>query len=121
MKYSQFTAMWAITVASLRSIVRSPSAVVFSFVFPFVFILVFGFIGNSGNIQNFRVVLEKGTDTTNALYAALKNTEGVKIVSYPSAEDMQLDMQKGKIAGIMNILKNDTGAIPYRVEMRSTT
>ena len=86
MKYSQFTAMWAITVASLRSIMRSPSAVVFSFVFPFVFILVFGFIGNSGSRQSFRVVLDEGADTANALYAALKNSEAVKFVSYATPE-----------------------------------
>ncbi len=121
MKYSQLTAMWAITVASLRSIMRSPSAVVFSFVFPFVFILVFGFIGNSGNRQNFRVVMEKNADTGNVLFSTLKNTEGLKVVSYASAEEMQLDMQKGKIAGIINIQKNDSGSIPYSVGMRSTT
>jgi len=40
MHYSQLRAMWAITKASLRSILRSPSAVVFSFAFPFIFILV---------------------------------------------------------------------------------
>lgn len=121
MKYSQLTAMWAITVASLRSIMRSPSAVVFSFVFPFVFILVFGFIGNSGNRQNFRVVMEKNADTSNVLFNTLKKTEGLRIVSYPSAEEMQLDMQKGKIAGVINIQKNESGSVPYSVHMRSTT
>ncbi len=121
MKYSQFTAMWAITVASLRSIMRSPSAVVFSFVFPFVFILVFGFIGNSGSRQSFRVVMDKNADTSNALYAAIKNTEGLKIVDYPSPDAMQLDMQKGRIAGILNIQKNNSGRTPYSVQMRSTT
>jgi ABC-2 type transport system permease protein len=120
MMYSQFTAMWAITVASLRSIMRSPSAVVFSFVFPFVFILVFGFIGNSGSRQSFRVVLDEGADTANALYAALKNSEAVKFVSYATPEEMQLDMQKGRIAGTLNIQKK-AGNIPYAVQMRSTT
>lgn len=42
--YSQITAMFSITKASFRSILRSPSAVVFSIAFPLVFILVFGFI-----------------------------------------------------------------------------
>jgi ABC-2 type transport system permease protein len=121
MKYSQFTAMRAITIASLRSIMRSPSAVVFSFVFPFVFILVFGFIGNSGSRQNFRVVMDENADTSNILYNALKTSEGVRIVSYTSEEEMKLDMQKGKIAGIINIQKNGTGNMPYSVSMKSTT
>jgi ABC-2 type transport system permease protein len=44
--YSQLTAMLSITRASFRSIIRSPSAVVFSIAFPLIFILVFGFMSN---------------------------------------------------------------------------
>ncbi|HNL65926.1 MAG TPA: ABC transporter permease, partial [Ferruginibacter sp.] len=65
-KYSQVRAMLAITKASLRAIFRSPSAVVFSFAFPFVFILVFGFIGNSGTAPTYRIVLARDCDTANA-------------------------------------------------------
>lgn len=46
--YSQITAMFSITKASFRSILRSPSAVVFSIAFPLIFILVFGFISVGG-------------------------------------------------------------------------
>lgn len=121
MKYSQWKAMWAITRASLQSIMRSPSAIVFSFVFPFVFILVFGFIGNSGNKQIFRVVLQNGSDTGNAFFQALQQTEGVKIVSYVSAEELKLDKQKGRIAGIISIKRNANGKTPYSISMKSTT
>ncbi len=44
MKYSQLRAMFAITRASFRSITRSPSAIVFTLLFPLIFIIVFGFI-----------------------------------------------------------------------------
>jgi len=37
--YSQLRAMMAITKASLKGVFRSPSAVIFSFVFPLIFIL----------------------------------------------------------------------------------
>ncbi len=120
MKYSQLRAMWAVTIASLRSIMRSPSAIVFSFVFPFVFILVFGFIGNSGGRQSFRVVLENGSDTTNELYKALKATEGIRFTQYSSEDDMKLDMQKGRLAGKIYITKNMAGNIPYSIRMTST-
>ncbi|NJO24812.1 MAG: hypothetical protein HC867_02005 [Bacteroidia bacterium] len=49
--YNHIKGMLAITKASLKAVFRSPSAVVFSFVFPLVFILVFGFIGGSGRIN----------------------------------------------------------------------
>lgn len=121
MKYSQFVAMWAITKASLRSIMRSPSAVVFSFVFPFVFILVFGFIGNSGGMRAFVVVMEKGSDTSNALYRALVNTPTLIFRQYDSEEDRKLDLQKGRIAGTISIRKHSAGGAPYQLEMKSTT
>ncbi|MDB5203622.1 MAG: transporter permease [Ferruginibacter sp.] len=120
-KYSQFRAMWAITKASLRSIMRSPSAVIFSFVFPFIFILVFGFIGNSGGRQSYRVVLEPGADTSNAIYTSLKQTESVKFVSYPNEAALADAMQKGRVSGIINIIKTPGAATPYSIQMRSTT
>ena len=120
MKYSQFRAMWAVTKASLRSIMRSPSAIVFSFVFPFVFILVFGFIGNSGGRQTFRVVLAEGADTSNLLYSALKESGSVKFINYKNPEQLKLDIQKGKIAGKLFIKKNPEGGTPYSVSMTST-
>ena len=111
--------MLAITRASLRAITRSPSAVIFSFVFPFIFIIVFGFIGNGSGRQNFRIVMDKNADTANAFYAALKSIDGVKILKFDSDEKLQSEMQKGNVAGIINIKKNSTCS-PYSVTLRST-
>ncbi|HPH84918.1 MAG TPA: ABC transporter permease [Ferruginibacter sp.] len=121
MKYNQVRAMLAITVGSLRSIMRSPSAVIFSFVFPFIFILVFGFIGGNGGRQNFRIVMASGSDTSNDLYSALKNNQSVRIMKYASADEMNVDIQKGRIAGTVSISKNTTGLTPYTVSLKSTT
>jgi ABC-2 type transport system permease protein len=122
MQYSQVRAMLAITKASLRSILRSPSAIVFSFVFPFIFILVFGFIGNNGGRQSYRVILDPASDTSNALYTTLKTSQNIKFVQYKDSLAQKLDMQKGRIAGIVQIIKNDTSSIaPYRIGLTSTT
>ncbi len=45
--YRNTRATLAIAKASFRSILRSPSAVVFSLVFPLIFIIVFANIGGS--------------------------------------------------------------------------
>ena len=119
-KYNQLTAMLAITKASLRSISRSPSAIVFSFIFPFIFILIFGFIGNNGGRPNFKIVLGKDCDTTNILYHLIQADPGIKIVSYKSDEAMQLDMQKGRITGILSIVKSKDSATPYQVDFKTT-
>ena len=119
--YSQITAMLSITKASLRAIFRSPSAVIFSFVFPFIFILVFGFIGNSGGRTTFKIVVDKNSDTLNDLYKALINTEGVRVMKYASDAEMNKDLNKGRIAGILRISKNSNASPPYTVSLQSTT
>ena len=122
MKYSQIKAMWAITKASLRSITRSPSAMIFSFIFPFIFILVFGFIGDSGARQSFKVAVDNQSDTSNELYHSIANTPGIIIEKFSSAEELNADLRKGRIAGIINIQKSaSTASSPYIIYFKSTT
>ena len=52
-KYNQLRAMLAIAKGSFKAILRNPSAVVFSFGFPLVFILVFGFIATQSERPGF--------------------------------------------------------------------
>lgn len=113
--------MFAITKASLRAIFRSPSAVVFGFAFPFIFILVFGFIGDSSGIRAYKIALDDNIDTTNLLFNAFKNDKAVIIKRYATKKLRAEDQQKGKIAGVINIQKNSTGEQPYIFTLKSTT
>lgn len=120
-KYSQLRAMIAISRASLHAIFRSPSAVVFGFAFPFVFILVFGFMGDNGSFSSYKIALDNHADTTNELYKALENTRGVIIKKYPDSVSLRKDLEAGKIAGVMNIQENPAGNPPYVFSLKSTT
>ena len=122
MGYSQFKAMLAITKASLRAITRSPSAMIFSFIFPFIFILVFGFIGNGGGKQVFKVALDKTADTANVFYKAIQSSGAVKFVEYSNRQELQEMLTEGRIAGVLNIQRNDTNVnAPYKVELNTAT
>jgi len=122
MKYNQFTAMWAITKGSLRAITRSPSAMIFSFIFPFIFILVFGFIGDNGPMQTFKVVIDEHSDTANVLYQTIAKMTAIKLMHYESKEDLKSDLNKGRLAGIILIQKNkNSGVNPYTISFKSTT
>ena len=119
--YNQLRAMMAITKASLRAIFRSPSAVVFGFAFPFIFILVFGFMGNNGNFQSYKVAVDNNADTTNELYRAFESNPGIIFKKYTDSSALDKDLQSGKIAGVINIQKNPKGTPPFIFTFKSTT
>ncbi|MEO8960449.1 MAG: ABC transporter permease [Ginsengibacter sp.] len=121
MKYSQIRAMLAISRASLRAILRSPSSVIFGFAFPLIFILVFGFMGNGGMMVTYKIAVDNRADTTNELYKALEKSGRIIIEKYPDSASLAKDLQSGKLAGIINIQKNASGKPPYLFTFKSTT
>ena len=116
--FSQIRAMLAITRGSLVAVFRSPSAVIFSFVFPLIFILVFGFIGGSGRVA-VRVAFDKNSDTTNAVYQQLKNIPGFNIIVKDSAETLR-DLEKGRLSAIINIVKADEESNPLSILLKTS-
>jgi len=113
--------MFAISKASLRAIFRSPSAVIFGFAFPLIFILVFGFMGNNSNFSSYKVAIDRNADTTNLLFKALEENSAIKIQKFSNDEDLNKALREGSIAGIMNIQKNENGNPPYIFSFQSTT
>jgi ABC-2 type transport system permease protein len=119
--YNQLRAMLAVTKASFRAMLRSPSSIVFSIFFPLIFIVVFGFIGGNGGTI-YKVVLEKNSDTTNALYGALKQNKYIRFIQPETEDALQSDLVKGRITGVLRIQKNsDVASAPYTVSFSSTT
>ncbi len=103
-KYNHVKATLAITKASLRSMLRSPSAVVFSLAFPIIFILVFGFIGGRNN-YHFDIAITQNSDTLNPIYqwmCADSNT----IIHSGTNEEKNAALLKGKLDAIVEIKKN---------------
>jgi ABC-2 type transport system permease protein len=119
-KYSQFTAMLAISKASLRAILRSPSAVVFSFAFPLIFILIFGFIGG-GNRVSFRISIDERSDTLNPLYTAMRSVPGITL-QQKSATETREDLEKGRLTAVLYIqkAKDTSSAVPYTINIKSS-
>jgi len=116
--YSQFRAMMAITRGSLRAIFRSPSAVIFSFVFPVIFILVFGFIGNSGRLS-VRIGFDSGSDTSSLVFQHLKEMTILNIVEKDSIGLIE-DLEKGRIAAIIKVKKNPDNTKPDSIHLKTS-
>ncbi len=117
--YSQTKAMLAITRGSLRAIFRSPSAVIFGFGFPLIFILVFGFIGGGG--ISVRIALKNLSDTNNILMknGLLKNPS-IRLIQYQSEGEAKRELSKGNIAAIIEIDSAITGN-GYQYIFKTTT
>ncbi len=119
--YSQFRAMLAITKASLRAILRSPSAVIFSLGFPLVFILVFGFIGGGGT--SVTIGLKNAGDSSNYVMQALKASGVVKIIGEKDSVIMKDNLVKGKIAAIVSIdsTQSAAGFMQYKIKTQTSS
>lgn len=111
--------MLAITKAGLVSIFRSPSAVAFSFAFPLIFILVFGFLGG-GSKLTLRTAFSSDTDTSLYLCRVIKNVPGIRMVE-KSDKEMQEDLTKGRLTAVISVQKNTEGSNPeYKIHLKSS-
>jgi ABC-2 type transport system permease protein len=122
-KYSNTRATLAIAKASFRSIIRSPSAVVFSLAFPLIFILVFANIGGGGVAVD--VGVAKGSDTLNPVYQSLKKVSVVNLVTDETPDEMALNLSKGSMDVIIDIKKNAADTLspksPFTVNVQYTS
>jgi ABC-2 type transport system permease protein len=116
-KYSNTRATLAIAVASFRSIIRSPSAVVFSLAFPLIFIIVFANIGGSGVTVD--VGVAKTCDTVGPVYQVLKNIKVIHLITKESSKEMASNLSKGNIDAVINIQKNNSQP-PYTLNVQYT-
>jgi ABC-2 type transport system permease protein len=63
-RYSNLRASFAIARASLISMLRSPTAVVFSLLFPVIFIVVFGSMVDNASLK-MKIAFTPDSDTSN--------------------------------------------------------
>ncbi len=114
-QYSQWSAFKALTRASLKSIFKSPSAIVFSIAFPMVFILVFGLAGGGGS--SIRVGLDTRSDTANALYNQLKTIPSVKLEMLSDSATIKNVLMRGDLPAVLKIEKTATGHLNVTTEV----
>lgn len=119
--YSQAKALWAITRASFKAIFSQPIALVFSFVFPIVFILIFGAFGNGGG-PSYKIALAPGCDTANAFFLALKGVPQVKVAKFADTAEMNRELVKGRLTAVLDLRqKTDSSNKPHFIVQTTTT
>lgn len=117
--YSHTKATLALAKASFRSIMRSPSAVVFTLAFPLIFILVFGFLGGGGTKLD--VALAPGSDMQNPIIVALEKTGLVRINKNDTQENINSKLEKGNYDAVISVEKNENGVPAYFTNVKYTS
>ena len=120
--YSQSKALWAITKASFRAIFNQPTAIVFSLLFPVIFIMIFGAFGNNGPSKQ-RIGLDPGCDTANALFDSIQKSSFIRIINYKDTAAMRDDLEKGNLTAVLRInsFPDSSGQSHYFIHVRSTS
>jgi len=93
--------MLAITRGSLKAIFRSPSSVAFSFGFPLVFILVFGFINGGGPTVS--IALSNRNDSNNYVIRQLLHYTPVRLADEKDTAAIRKDLEKGRIGAVLSL------------------
>jgi len=117
--YSQLRASFAIAKASLLAMLRSPTSVVFSLLFPIIFIVVFGSIVNNTDIH-IKLGIAGTCDTSNVIY---KNVSKLKIIDLVTdTAGLDEELRKGRITAILDIRRRPMpfGVPGYRVNLLSS-
>lgn len=119
--YNQLRAAFALAKASLIAMLRSPTSVVFSLLFPIIFIVVFGSMVDT-TMVNLKISLAKDCDTLNPVYTAISKIKNITIDTILSSTEATDALQKGRLTAILEIRTDSTvTTIPhYAVNITSS-
>jgi ABC-2 type transport system permease protein len=102
-KPSQFRAFVAIAWFALKAQTRNPATFAFGFIFPIVFISVFGLIGTS--TPKLSVGIPYTTNTANPVIETIQN-QPIITVQRGSEDELEKKLAQGKLAGIVSTDNN---------------
>lgn len=108
--YSQFKAFAAIVKASFQSIFSNPSALMFSFLFPVIFIFIFGSFGDGGGLS-YNIAFSDYSDTSNELYDSIRTNTLINVVGFKTKDGKtdtaarRIALEKNKISALVAVKK----------------
>jgi hypothetical protein len=100
-KPRQWPAFLAITKYATLAAVRNPATLAFGFIFPLVFITVFGLLGNGSSALKVGLV---GEVDKNPISETLRQVKALDIRT-GSLEEMNALMRKGELAAVIDVAK----------------
>jgi ABC-2 type transport system permease protein len=120
-RYSQSRAALAIARGSLLAMLRSPTSVVFSILFPVIFIIVFGSIGDPADLK-IKIAIDPHSDTSNLIYQSLIKIKIIRLEKFESSDAMENALKRGRLTAILNFHQNSpVPFLPhYNVQLKTS-
>jgi ABC-2 type transport system permease protein len=101
--YREIKAVLILSKYSLLATLRSPTSVVFSLLFPIIFIVVFGsMIGDQTPVM--KLAVGPGCDTANLLYKAIAKIPAITLKKGMSAAEQSEALRKGQLTAVLTIM-----------------
>ncbi|HEX8932417.1 MAG TPA: ABC transporter permease [Patescibacteria group bacterium] len=116
-KTNQFRAFLVMMKYFFLAQTRNPATFAFGFIFPIVFISIFGLIGNTP--QKLTVGVPLTTEQTNPIVQIIAKQPFVKI----DQEDeitLETKLKQGKLSGIVNIKQTSFNPLKYAVDLKTS-
>ncbi len=117
-KPSQFRAYVAMSLYSFRAQTRNKATFAFGFLFPVVFISVFGLIGNA--TQKVTIGVPANTDQNNPIVQTIAKQSFVTIDNEPEMA-LETKLRQGKIGGILLVTPKENTPPSYNVQLLTST
>ena len=111
---NQLKAALKLSKYSLLATLRSPTSIVFSLLFPIIFITVFGSI-IGGQAPELKLAIAKDCDTGKVAFKLIRSIPSISFQKEVSTAQQAEDLKKGRIDAILEIKPQDrTAAVPYQ-------
>jgi ABC-2 type transport system permease protein len=108
----QVRSAFIISRFSLLAMLRSPTSIVFSLLFPIIFIVVFGsIIGDQTPVM--KIAIDSGSDTSNIVFKAIKAIPAVSLQNGLSPEKQAEELNKGSLTAIIYIRADGNTKMPH--------
>lgn len=99
-KYSNLRGLVALTKATIITSLRNPTSLFFNFFFPFIFIVIFGILGQ-GDIK-YTVALRADSLKNGVLYDVINEIEVIDLIELPD-EEIDDQLKKGQLSTAITI------------------
>lgn len=109
--YSYFHALRVYVMTSLRAISRNPSSIVFGFIFPVIFIVIFGFIGN--RTMDLSIGVIQNGNQENPMIEWLSHIEQIKLIRDVDEAGLTEKLRKGEVDALLRVEKADSGFVAH--------